>query len=56
MEQIENKLLKTSEAAKILNVTSTTIRNLVKQNKLKAVRVGNREQILKSEIDRILAS
>ena len=48
-------LLRVDEAAAILKVSSKTVRRLLAQGDLKAVRVGRLVRIPSSEIDRLIA-
>ena len=50
----DGELLTASQAAEALSATSQTIRNWIRSERLRAVRVGNRFLIPHSEVDRLL--
>ncbi len=50
-----NELITTEEAAKILWVSSYTIREYIKQKKLKAKKIGKRYLIDKSDVESLLS-
>ncbi|MCR8455734.1 MAG: helix-turn-helix domain-containing protein [Candidatus Korarchaeota archaeon] len=49
------KLYRTSEVAELLNISVSTVKKLVKQGKLRAVRVGKLWIVPESEVRRILS-
>jgi excisionase family DNA binding protein len=52
----EQELLTASQAAEVLNASSQTIRNWIRGDRLRAVRIGNRFLIPRSEVDRMRGS
>ena len=52
---MENELLKPKEAAKLLNVTTQSLRNWSNEGRIKVIKTpGGHSRILKSEIDKLL--
>jgi excisionase family DNA binding protein len=49
----DRELLTASQAAEALSATSQTIRNWIRAEQLRAVRIGNRFMIPRSEVERI---
>jgi excisionase family DNA binding protein len=49
----DSDLLTASQAAEALSATSQTIRNWIRSDQLRAVRIGNRFLIPRSEVDRM---
>ncbi|MCR4846597.1 MAG: helix-turn-helix domain-containing protein [Eubacterium sp.] len=50
------RLLKVSEVAKILFVTEVTVRKLIKNNRIKAVKIGNSYRISNKNLNDFLDS
>jgi excisionase family DNA binding protein len=50
----QSELLTVSQAAEAVNATSQTIRNWIRADRVRAVRVGNRFLVPRSEVDRLL--
>jgi excisionase family DNA binding protein len=49
----ETELLTVSQAAEAFSATSQTIRNWIRSDRVKAVRIGNRFLIPRSEVERL---
>lgn len=49
----DSELLTVSQAAEAFNATSQTVRNWIRGNRLRAVRIGNRFLIPREEIERM---
>jgi excisionase family DNA binding protein len=49
----ESELLTVSQAAEALGATSQTIRNWIRSDRLRAVRIGNRFLIARTEVERL---
>lgn len=49
----DSDLLTVSQAAEAFNATSQTIRNWIRSNRVRAVRIGNRFLIPREEIERL---
>jgi len=47
------KLYKLKEVAELLHVTYNTVYNLIKTNKIKAVKIGRTLRVSQEEIDRL---
>jgi excisionase family DNA binding protein len=52
----DQELLTASQAAEALSASSQTIRNWIRSDRLRAVRIGNRFLIPRSEIERLRGS
>ena len=50
---VETELLTVSQAAEAFSATSQTIRNWIRGDRIKSVRIGNRFLIPRSEIERL---
>lgn len=53
---MERDWVNVDEASKMLGISSSTVRDMIARNKLKAQKVGKYWRILKSEIDKILGA
>ena len=51
---MDDKILTTKEACEYLRTTKVTLLKMIKEGKIKAVKVGNAFRIFKSELDRYL--
>jgi excisionase family DNA binding protein len=50
---VDHELLTASQAAEALNASSQTIRNWIRSDRLRAVRIGNRFLIPRDEVERL---
>ncbi|MHB8695203.1 MAG: helix-turn-helix domain-containing protein [Solirubrobacteraceae bacterium] len=50
---VETELLTVSQAAEAFSATSQTIRNWIRGDRIKSVRIGNRFLIPRSEVERL---
>ena len=50
---VERKYLNTVEAAKMLGVTTQTIRDWIKKNKITGKKIGGRFFVLRSDIEEV---
>lgn len=50
----ENKMLSLSTVARLLDVSVSTVRRMIKDKRIKAVRIGKQWKIAQEELKRIL--
>jgi len=54
MIQLSERRFLVSEVAQILKCHEETVRNMIRQRRLKAVKFGKRYQVAESELERLL--